>query len=145
MSGLDTMVKRAGMHARLLRRTSARSRGSWIVSCRSTAHAPSPWTTTRLEGRSATAATPVVVTSWLGRAWPTLVGSLWLPRVRATPDGILVEVMRPPPCELDAVQRRTAKTSRAVVANLKAAGLSGNDTAVVLGVSPQRVSQLNRS
>jgi len=47
--------------------------------------------------------------------------------------------------ELDAVQRRTAETSRAVVAKLKAAGLSGNDTAAVLDVSPQRVSQLSRS
>lgn len=39
-------------------------------------------------------------------------------------------------------QRQAADRSRQVVRRLKAEGLSGKDTAVVLGISPQRVSQL---
>jgi plasmid maintenance system antidote protein VapI len=38
--------------------------------------------------------------------------------------------------------RQSAARSRALAKRLKARGLSGADTAVVLGVSPQRVSQL---
>lgn len=41
-------------------------------------------------------------------------------------------------------QRDAAARSRAVVRRLKDAGLSGNDIATILGVSPQRVSQLAR-
>lgn len=44
--------------------------------------------------------------------------------------------------ELEARQRAVAEQSRAVAAALKASGLSGYDVASVLGVSPQRVSQL---
>ena len=44
--------------------------------------------------------------------------------------------------ELDERQRAAAALSRKVVVNLKAAELSGADIATVLGVSPQRVSQL---
>ncbi len=39
-------------------------------------------------------------------------------------------------------QREAAARSRAVVRRLKDVGLSGNDIATILGVSPQRVSQL---
>lgn len=46
--------------------------------------------------------------------------------------------------EAESVQRRAAEASRRVVAELRAAGLSGKDTAVVLGVSEQRVSQLSK-
>lgn len=39
-------------------------------------------------------------------------------------------------------QTRAAESSRALVKKLKLLGLSGKDTALVLGVTPQRVSQL---
>jgi hypothetical protein len=39
-------------------------------------------------------------------------------------------------------QSRAAESSRALVQRLKLLGLSGKDTALVLGVTPQRVSQL---
>lgn len=39
-------------------------------------------------------------------------------------------------------QREAAEKARKVARDLKAAGLSGADVATVLGVSPQRVSQL---
>jgi hypothetical protein len=39
-------------------------------------------------------------------------------------------------------QSRAAESSRALVQKLKLLGLSGKDTALVLGVTPQRVSQL---
>lgn len=42
-------------------------------------------------------------------------------------------------------QRKAATMARAVVRDLKAWGLSGNDIAAVLKVSPQRVSQLAKS
>jgi hypothetical protein len=42
-------------------------------------------------------------------------------------------------------QSRAAEESRALVRRLAAKGLSGKDTAHVLGVSPQRVSQLLRT
>ncbi|MGH8940211.1 MAG: hypothetical protein ACRDV2_12810 [Actinomycetes bacterium] len=41
------------------------------------------------------------------------------------------------------VQRAAAKAARDVVVKLKKSGLSGNEIAVVLKVSPQRVSQLS--
>ncbi len=44
----------------------------------------------------------------------------------------------------DAARRDAAARSRAAVARLRSAGLSGADVAAVLGVSPQRVSQLSR-
>lgn len=44
--------------------------------------------------------------------------------------------------ELEERQRAVAEVSRSVVRHLHDAGLTGADTAVVLGVSPQRVSQL---
>lgn len=44
--------------------------------------------------------------------------------------------------EAAALQRRAAEQSREVVALLKKEGLSGREIATVLGVSPQRVSQL---
>lgn len=49
--------------------------------------------------------------------------------------------------EIDAAaqaQRRAAESSRALVGELKGLGLSGKDMAVVLGITPQRVSQLAR-
>jgi AraC-like DNA-binding protein len=49
--------------------------------------------------------------------------------------------------EIDAAaqaQRRAAESSRALVSELKGLGLSGKDMAAVLGISPQRVSQLAR-
>ena len=45
---------------------------------------------------------------------------------------------------LDAAQREVAAQSRDVVAQLKAQGLTQQDIAVVMGVSPQRVSQIAR-
>ena len=41
-------------------------------------------------------------------------------------------------------QSRAAESSRALVDELKGLGLSGKDTAAVLGITPQRVSQLGR-
>ncbi len=49
--------------------------------------------------------------------------------------------------EVDAAaqaQRRAAEGSRALVSELKGLGLSGKDMAAVLGITPQRVSQLAR-
>jgi predicted transcriptional regulator len=43
---------------------------------------------------------------------------------------------------LDRVQRETANRSRVAARNLRDSGLSGRDIAVILGVTPQRVSQL---
>jgi hypothetical protein len=45
--------------------------------------------------------------------------------------------------DLDERQRQTARTSRRAARQLvRTAGLTGRDAAVILGVSPQRVSQL---
>ena len=41
-------------------------------------------------------------------------------------------------------QSKAAESSRALVGELKGLGLSGKDVAAVLGISPQRVSQLAR-
>jgi DNA-directed RNA polymerase specialized sigma subunit len=49
--------------------------------------------------------------------------------------------------EIDAAaraQRRAAESSRALVGELRGLGLSGKDMAAVLGITPQRVSQLAR-
>ncbi|MGH3544695.1 MAG: hypothetical protein ACRDPW_02005 [Mycobacteriales bacterium] len=46
--------------------------------------------------------------------------------------------------DLEQAQRRIAVRSRELAGRLKKVGLTGADTAVVLGVSPQRVSQLLR-
>lgn len=47
--------------------------------------------------------------------------------------------------EAEQAQAQAAERSRALVRQLTAKGLSGKDTAKVLGVSPQRVSQLLKS
>ena len=44
--------------------------------------------------------------------------------------------------ELEALNTRVSRLSRKAAADLRSAGLTGADTAAVLGVSPQRVSQL---
>lgn len=44
--------------------------------------------------------------------------------------------------ELEALSTRVSRLSRKAAADLRSAGLTGADTAAVLGVSPQRVSQL---
>lgn len=61
-------------------------------------------------------------------------------------DGLAEEVaaVKRETAELANKQRVTAARSREVVRKLKDAGLSGADTAVVLDISPQRVSQLRR-
>lgn len=41
-------------------------------------------------------------------------------------------------------QSKAAESSRVLVRELRELGLSGKDTAAVLGISPQRVSQLSR-
>jgi hypothetical protein len=41
-------------------------------------------------------------------------------------------------------QRKAAESSRALVSELSGLGLSGKDLAAVLGITPQRVSQLTR-
>jgi predicted XRE-type DNA-binding protein len=46
---------------------------------------------------------------------------------------------------LDHQQREAAALSRQVARDLKAAGMSGADTATIMGISPQRVSQLVNS
>jgi predicted RNase H-like HicB family nuclease len=46
---------------------------------------------------------------------------------------------------LVAQQERTAMLSRIAVRHLRESGFTGTDAAEVLGVSPQRVSQLSRS
>ena len=46
--------------------------------------------------------------------------------------------------EAEKVQRAAAARSRDAVAELRAAGFKGAEVAVVLGLSPQRVSQLSR-
>ncbi|MBF0688404.1 MAG: hypothetical protein IR158_11660 [Cellulomonas sp.] len=47
--------------------------------------------------------------------------------------------------DAERAQRVAATLSRQAVARLRAAGLTGVDTAAVLGVSPQRVSQLGKT
>lgn len=61
-------------------------------------------------------------------------------------DGIDDEVRqaRADVAEADAAQRRAAARSRAVARRMRQQGISGRDIATVLGVSPQRVSQLTR-
>lgn len=62
----------------------------------------------------------------------------------ALPEGLWseVEAARQAVANLAEQQRETAALSRAAAAHLLEAGLSGADAAKVLGVSPQRVSQL---
>lgn len=47
--------------------------------------------------------------------------------------------------EIDAAQAKTAAHSRVIARKLREAGLSGVDTAIIMGISPQRVSQLVNS
>ena len=54
----------------------------------------------------------------------------------------LVKSARKAVTDAEVAQREAAAKSRRAVAELKGAGLSGTDVAAVLGVSPQRVSQL---
>jgi predicted XRE-type DNA-binding protein len=56
-----------------------------------------------------------------------------------------VRQVRETTARAEAAQRKAATMTRTVVRNLKARGLSGNDIAAVLKVSPQRVSQLAKS
>ena len=56
-------------------------------------------------------------------------------RVRQTRDEIRTAAL---------AQSKAAESSRALVSELKGLGLSGKDMAAVLGISPQRVSQLVR-
>ena len=69
--------------------------------------------------------------------------------VRVTPevgDGVDQKVERTRE-EINAAalaQAKAAESSRALVSELRELGLSGKDTAAVLGISPQRVSQLAR-
>ncbi len=63
----------------------------------------------------------------------------------ALPDDIqsAVERVLAEAAEADAAQRRAAEDVRGLVASLRAKGLSVRDVGTVLGVSPQRVSQLS--
>lgn len=63
------------------------------------------------------------------------------------PEGLmeLTENARHLVTEAAEAQREAAARTREAVAALKRAGLTGADVAVVLGVSPQRVSQLSRA
>lgn len=62
---------------------------------------------------------------------------------RLSPDlDRLVKGARKAVTDAEVAQREAAAKSRQVVAELKGAGLTGTDVAAVLGVSPQRVSQL---
>ncbi len=56
-----------------------------------------------------------------------------------------VRQVRETTARAEAAQRKAATMTRTVVRSLKARGLSGNDIAAVLKVSPQRVSQLAKS
>lgn len=57
----------------------------------------------------------------------------------------LAESARHRVIEAAEAQREAAARSREAVAELKRAGLTGADVAEVLGISPQRVSQLSRA
>jgi uncharacterized protein YoxC len=61
------------------------------------------------------------------------------------PNGIqsAVDRVRAEAAEADAAQRRAAEDVRALVSSLRATGFSVRDVGTVLGVSPQRVSQLS--
>jgi predicted RNase H-like HicB family nuclease len=63
----------------------------------------------------------------------------------ALPDDVqsAVERVRAETAEAERAQRRAAEEVRALVSNLKAKGFSVRDVGTVLGVSPQRVSQLS--
>jgi predicted XRE-type DNA-binding protein len=55
---------------------------------------------------------------------------------------VTVERVRAQASEAQAAQRRAAEDVRALVSRLRTQGLSVRDVGTVLGVSPQRVSQL---
>lgn len=61
------------------------------------------------------------------------------------PDDIqsAVERLRAEAAEADKAQQRAAEDVRALVSSLRAKGFSVRDVGTVLGVSPQRVSQLS--
>lgn len=68
--------------------------------------------------------------------------------VRAVlPDNLqtIVDQVRREAAEAEAAQRRAAEDTRALVARLRSQGYSVRDVGTVLGVSPQRVSQLAAS
>ncbi|MDH6117622.1 DNA-directed RNA polymerase specialized sigma24 family protein [Kitasatospora sp. GAS204A] len=63
------------------------------------------------------------------------------PEIGAGVDGELV-VLRAADDEATAAQQRASEKRRTIAAQLKALGLSGREIAAVLGITPQRVSQL---
>lgn len=67
--------------------------------------------------------------------------------VPALPDrlGKKVRLVKQSVKEMEKAQRITAQRSREAVADLVAAGYKGREVAAVLGVTPQRVSQLLKS
>jgi len=68
--------------------------------------------------------------------------------VRAVlPDNLqtIVDQVRREAAEAETAQRRAAEDTRALVARLRSQGYSVRDVGTVLGVSPQRVSQLAAS
>lgn len=63
------------------------------------------------------------------------------PEIGAGVDGELLN-LRQADREVEAAQKRASAQRREIATQLKALGLSGREIAAVLGVSPQRVSQL---
>lgn len=112
--------------------------GMWVFQC---VEAPGAISQSRRLSDAASLMKDAI--AWVADVDPA---SVEIDLVPALPHGLADEVRaaRDAVRELDERQREAAARSRKVARRLREAGLSGADTAVVLGVSPQRVSQLTR-